>query len=76
MTPHYVVQALFVLAGLVALLAALFNWEWFFGARNAQSLVRSVGRGRARWFYGTVGVLCIGMAVYFFLHTPASVTGI
>ncbi|MEG2856569.1 immunity 17 family protein, partial [Bacteroides sp.] len=55
MTPHYIVQAIFALGGAVALLAALFNWEWFFGARNAQSVVRSVGRPRARWFYGVVG---------------------
>lgn len=71
MTPHYIVQAIFALGGAVALLAAVFNWEWFFGARNAQSVVRSVGRPRARWFYGVVGALCIGMAVYFFLETLA-----
>lgn len=68
--PHYIVQGIFAAAGLTALLAAIGNWEWFFTARNAQSLVRTVGRQRARWFYAALGVLCIGMAVYFFLHTP------
>lgn len=70
MMPHYFVQGIFAAAGLTALLAAVLNWEWFFTSRNAQSLVRSVGRGRARWFYGVLGIICIGMAVYFFLHTP------
>ncbi|MBP6065843.1 immunity 17 family protein [Bacteroides sp.] len=72
MTPHYIVQGIFVAAGAVALLAAVFNWEWFFTARNTQSVVRSVGRGRARWFYGTVGLLCIGMAIYFFIKTKSA----
>lgn len=70
MTPHFIVQAIFVIAGLVALLAAIFNWEWFFTSRNAQSLVRGVGRQRARLFYGALGILCIGMSIYFFLNTP------
>lgn len=69
MTPHHIVQGIFVVSGLVALLAAICNWEWFFTARNAQSLVRGVGRQRARLFYGALGVLCIGMAIYFFMNT-------
>lgn len=73
MTPHYIVQGIFAVAGLTALLAAMFNWEWFFTARNAQSLVRTVGRPRARWFYAALGVLCIGMSVYFFINTPATI---
>ena len=72
MTPHYIVQGIFVLAGAVAILASVCNWEWFFTARNTQSVVRSVGRSRARLFYGTVGVICIGMAVYFFHNTASS----
>lgn len=71
MTPHHIVQGIFAAAGLTALLAALFNWEWFFTARNAQSVIRAVGRCRGRLFYGLLGLLCIGMAVYFFVNTPA-----
>ncbi len=69
MNPHHFIQGIFVLAGLVALLAALLNSEWFFTARNAQLIVRNVGRGRARLFYGILGIILIGMAVYFFLHS-------
>ncbi len=69
MTGQYVVQAIFALAGIISLLAALFNWNWFFTARNAQSIVRNVGRKRARLFYGVLGIILIGMALFFFLET-------
>ncbi|NDW13654.1 hypothetical protein D0T50_12245 [Bacteroides sp. 214] len=71
MSPHYFVQGLFLLAGVVALLAALLNWNWFFTARNAQMIVRNVGRGRARLFYGVLGLIMIGMALFFYLETTA-----
>lgn len=64
---HYFIHGLFVVAGVVAILAALLNWDWFFNARNAQLIVRNVGRPRARLFYGILGVILIGMAVYFYL---------
>ena len=69
MTGQYIVQGIFALAGLVALLAALFNWEWFFNTRNAHSIVHNAGRGRARLFYGILGVILIGMAAFFFIET-------
>ncbi len=69
MNPHYFIQGIFALAGVVAILAALFNWDWFFTARNSQVIVRNVGRGRARLFYAALGFVLIGMSVYFFLHS-------
>ena len=50
MTGQYIVQAIFALAGITSLLASLLNWNWFFTTRNAQTIVRNVGRGRARLF--------------------------
>lgn len=73
MGPHYFVQGLFVLAGIVALLASLFNWDWFFKARNAQLIVRNVGRPRARLFYGVLGLILIGMAVFFYFETTKAI---
>ena len=64
MAPQYFVQGIFATAGLIALLASILNWNWFFTAQNAQ-----LGRGRARLFYGLLGVIMIGMAVFFFLNT-------
>ena len=69
MAPQYFVQGIFATAGLIALLASILNWNWFFTTRNAQTIVRNVGRGRARLFYGILGVIIIGMAVFFFVET-------
>ena len=49
---QYIIQGIFAAAGVTALLAALFNWDWFFTARNTQFIVNNVGRRQARWFYG------------------------
>ena len=62
---QYIVQGIFVVAGIISLLA-----EWFFTARNTQFAVKSVGRKRARLFYGVLGIILIGMSVFFFLNTP------
>ena len=69
MTGQYIVQGIFALAGITSLLSSLLNWNWFFTAQNAQLIVRNVGRRRARLFYGLLGVIMIGMAVFFFLNT-------
>ena len=68
MWTHYFIQGLFLLAGIISLLASLLNWNWFFSARNAQMIVRNVGRGRARLFYGVLGGILIGMAVFFYFE--------
>ncbi|WP_297328440.1 immunity 17 family protein [uncultured Bacteroides sp.] len=67
---QYIVQGIFVLAGVLSLLAALFDWDWFFTARNAQFIVRNVGRKQARWFYGVLGIILISMALFFLMNTP------
>ena len=67
---QYIVQGIFAVAGIISLLAAILDWEWFFTARNTQFAVKSVGRKRARLFYGVLGVILIGMSVFFFLNTP------
>ena len=66
MTPHYFILGLFALAGILSLLATVLNWGWFFTAHNAQAVVRRIGRSRARLVYGALGLLLIGMAIYFF----------
>lgn len=73
MTGQYIVQGIFALAGITSLLAALLNWDWFFATRNAQSIVRNVGRNRTRLFYGVLGVIILGMAVFFFIETRKAI---
>ena len=65
---HYVLQGLFVVIGLMSLLAALFNWNWFFAANNSQFIVKNVGRKQARLFYAVLGLLLIGTGIYFFMQ--------
>ena len=65
---HNVVQAIFLLAGIISLLASLLNWEWFFTTDNSRFAVKKFGRKGARWVYGTIGVLLIAAAVYFFFQ--------
>lgn len=67
---HYLIQGIFLLTGAVATLASLFDWNWFFTAQNTRFIVKNVGRTQARWFYGVLGCLLMGMAVFFFLNTP------
>ena len=58
MTGQYIVQGIFALAGIVSLLASLLNWDWFFTTRNAQTIVRNVGRNRElsslEWLYSSL----------------------
>ena len=69
MGPQYFVQSLFALAGILSLLAAVLDWDWFFTAQNTQFIVRSLGRRRARWFYGVLDVVLMVMAGFFFFQT-------
>ena len=44
---QYIIQGIFVVAGIIALLAAILDWDWFFTAQNTQFVVRNVGRRQA-----------------------------
>lgn len=68
---QYIIQGIFAFAGILSVLASLLDWDWFFTAQNSQFIVRNVGRRQARWFYGLLGLLLIGMSLFFFLNTPA-----
>lgn len=67
MITHYIIQSVFVLVGLMAILAAIFNWDWFFTAHNSRFIVENVGRLRARLFYAILGLFMIATGVFFFL---------
>ena len=65
---HYLIQGIFALIGLLAVLASVFNWDWFFQSQNTQFIVQNVGRKQARLFYAFLGILMIATAVYFYLE--------
>jgi hypothetical protein len=42
--------------GAIILVASLTNWEWFFKQRRAQTMVNTMGRNGARFFYALLGI--------------------
>ena len=73
---HYFIQGIFAIVGLLAILASLFNWDWFFQSQNTQFIVKNVGRKQARLFYAVLGILMIATATYFFLEVQKASTNI
>lgn len=69
---HHIIQSLFLLTGILSFMAALFDWDWFFGSRNAMIVTKHLGRTKSRWLYGAMGILLIATAVgfYFFVKYP------
>jgi hypothetical protein len=63
---HHLIQTIFLLAGVTALLASLLNWKWFFSTKNAEPVVRALGKKKSRWLYGTIGIILIGAAIGFY----------
>lgn len=63
---HHLIQTIFLLAGVTSLLAAVLDWEWFFTTKNAEPIVRSLGRKKARWLYGAIGIMLIAAAIGFY----------
>ena len=43
-------------AGVFSAAGAALDWDWFMNHRKAQGLVRLMGRGGARAFYGLLGL--------------------
>lgn len=74
MLSQYFIQGIFAATGIISLLAAIGNWEWFFTAKNSQFIVQNAGRKQARWFYGILGVILIATALFFIIATPHPAT--
>ena len=70
---HYLIQGIFAFIGILAILAAIFNWDWFFQSQNSQFIVKNVGRKQARLFYALLGILMIATAIYFFLEVQKTI---
>lgn len=66
---EYLVFGLFIFAGLFALIASVFNFDWYFNSRKASTIVGWLGRSGARIFYGILGVALIVCGILFFLKS-------
>ena len=71
---HYLIQGIFAIVGLLAILASIFNWDWFFQSQNTQFIVKNVGRKQARLLNSLLGALMIATAVYFFMEVQAAIS--
>ena len=56
------VAAIAAILGLLALVSAVFNWDFSFRLRTAQWIETKQGRGGARLFYAVVGAILVAMA--------------
>ena len=54
---------LFILGGLFATAAAVFNWDWFMNARKARFMVKILTRNGTRIFYGLLGLALIVLGI-------------
>jgi hypothetical protein len=59
----YIVTLILASCGTLALLASLFNWNWFFNTRSVRSWASYVSRRTTRRIYGALGCLMLFMAV-------------
>ena len=53
---------LFVILGILALVASIFNMKWLFTSESGRFFTKLFGKTGARIFYGAVGALVLYMA--------------
>lgn len=56
---EYFILSIFIFLGLFSLVAALFNFDWYFKTSNAMTIIHWLGRSGARIFYGILGAVLI-----------------
>jgi hypothetical protein len=66
----HAVAAILLAAGLLALTAAVFDWDVFFGENRANPLLSALGRTFTRILYGALGA---GLATAGFLALTGTV---
>ena len=52
-------MSILILAGIIPLLGAIFNWDWFFNSRKAKNMVKILSRTGARIIYGSFGLIFV-----------------
>jgi hypothetical protein len=65
--PEYFILSLFLLLGLLSLIASLLNSHWFFHTGSALFFVEKIGLKGARLFYGVLGLILISCSVMGYL---------
>lgn len=62
-----IVGILLVLVGLLSVISAVEDWDWYMDSRKARRLSKLIGRNNARIFYGIFGTVLMiaGMMMFF-----------
>ena len=61
--PDHFVGTVAIACGLFVMLAAALNWDWCYRLRIARWIEKRFGRGCARGFYATLGILLIALGI-------------
>lgn len=65
---EYLILALFIALGLFSIIAALFNFDWYFETSGAMTFVKWLGRPGARLFYLLLGIGLVACGVLGLLY--------
>lgn len=68
MFAHYLLQTILMISGAVALAVSILDADWFFKSRNAEPVVRALGRKRSRLLYALLGIVLMVSALFFYLR--------
>lgn len=68
---NIIAAIIFAILGVLSIMAATFNFKWFFTSENGRLFVNLLGKKGARAFYGIVGVLILCMAYYLYSQPMA-----
>ncbi len=60
-------QGMFIAFGVVLIIAAVFNWNYFFKRGKASLLAKSIGLTKTRIIYGLLGLLFTLVGLNFYL---------
>ena len=59
----FLVGIIVILIGIYCILAAIFNWNWFFNNSRARGISKMLKRTGARIFYAVLGILFAGFGI-------------
>lgn len=65
---EYMILAIFIALGLFSVVAALFNFDWYFETSGAMTFVKWLGRGGARIFYFLLGLALVTCGILGLLY--------
>jgi len=60
-----IMAGVFACAGMLAIVASVASWDWFFKSPNVRILTGRLSRGKARVVYFVLGVAILAMAACF-----------